>query len=51
MRLTEESGLMYDIHDSLSWSSAYSSAGPFASDVRRISFALNTDGVNLYSRN
>lgn len=47
MRLSEGPCLMYDIHDSLSWSSAYSSAGPFASDVRGI---LNTDGVNPYSQ-
>ena len=30
---------------------AYSSAGLFASDVRGISFSLNTDGVNPYSQN
>ena len=51
MRLREGSSLMYDIHDSLSWSSAYSSAGVFASDVRGVSLALNTDGVNPYSQN
>ena len=46
-----EAGMMYDVHDSPSWSSAYSNAGLFASDVRGISFAFNTDGVNPYSHN
>ena len=50
-RLNDGSSVMYDIHDSLSWSSAFSSAGPFESDVHGISFTLNTDGVNPYSQN
>lgn len=51
MRLGEGLCMMYDVHNSSSWSSACSSAGPFAGDVRGILFALNTDGLNPYSQN
>ena len=43
------SSILFDLHDSPLWKSAYSDSGVFEGDKRGISFSLCTDGVNPFS--
>jgi len=42
---------IYDIHQSPAWKSAFQQDGIFKGDLRGISFALCTDGVNQFAHN
>lgn len=42
-------GIMYDIHDSPSWKSAFSTGGVFSGDPHGVARGLCTDGVNPFS--
>ena len=44
------SSILFDLHDSPLWKSAYSDSGVFEGDKRGISFSLCTDGVNPFSQ-
>ena len=46
---TSSHGIMFNVHDSPSWSKAYSLEGVFHGDSRGVSLALCTDGVNPFS--
>ena len=41
--------IMFDVHDSPAWRSAYSDTGMFEGDSRGLSFGFCTDGVNPFS--